>query len=90
MAATMTTHHAHGAMGSMKLMGTAKAKENGVLATFVGDLIEDLSEPLMQPAALTKHDIFREHINAMTILYFGFIVVLIAASLPVLAYLVTY
>ncbi len=78
-------------MGGMTQTGTqTKTKEIGALAIFVGDFIEDVTQTPLQPAALAKHDMFREHINAMAILYFGFIVVLIAASLPILAYLVAY
>jgi len=91
MATAMTTNHAHGAMSGMLHTGAErKSSEKSTLAIFASDLIEDLSQPLMQPASEAKHDIFREHINAMAILYFGFIVALIACSLPVLAYLITY
>jgi hypothetical protein len=55
---------------------------------FVSDLIEDLHERPLQPAHLAKHDMFREHINAMASCYFALILLLIAASVPVLAYFI--
>jgi hypothetical protein len=55
---------------------------------FVKDLIEDVWQKPLQPAAFAKHDMFREHINAMAISYFALIVLLILASFPLIAFLV--
>jgi hypothetical protein len=63
-----------------------KGTKHGRLATFVRDLIEDLRQKPLQAAAFAKHDMFREHILAMSISYFALIVLLIAISVPILAY----
>jgi len=84
MATTFTTTHI--------MQPTAQTRRKGrnqsQLSIFVADLIEDLQEKPLQPAHLAKHDMFREHINAMAASYFGLILLLIAGSLPVLAYLI--
>ena len=67
-----------------------KIATHGVAAAFVSDLIEDVQQKPLQPAALAKHDMFREHIQAMSISYFALIILLILASLPILAYVVRY
>jgi hypothetical protein len=54
------------------------------------DLWEDVCQRPLQPAFLAKHDMFREHINAMSISYFGLIVLLIAVSIPLLVFLVPF
>jgi hypothetical protein len=82
--------HTHQPIRSTHAKAVAGNTARGKLATFVGDLIEDLSQRPLQAAHLAKHDMFREHINAMAICYFGLILLLIAASLPVLAYLIAY
>jgi hypothetical protein len=58
----------------------AKPAEPGVIAQFVGDLFEDLRQKPLQDAKFAKHDMFREHINAMSISYFSLIVLLIVGS----------
>jgi hypothetical protein len=64
------------------------ATESGSVTKFLRDLFEDLREKPLQAAQFAKHDMFREHINAMSISYFALIVLLIVASVPMLAYLV--
>ena len=66
-----------------------KTAKRGVVATFLSDLIEDVRQKPLQAAEFAKHDMFREHINAMSISYFALIVLLIGASIPVLAYVVS-
>jgi hypothetical protein len=87
-----TTHHGHTAVYELasKITPGTTSPERNKAAAFIGDLLEDVLQKPLQPAALAKHDMFREHILAMSISYFALIVVLIAASLPVLAYLVSY
>ena len=67
-----------------------KAARRGIVAGFIGDLIEDIRQKPLQAAEFARHDMFREHINAMSISYFALIILLIGASLPILAYVVTY
>jgi len=66
------------------------AAKRGSVAKFLSDLFEDLGQKPLQAAQFAKHDMFREHINAMSISYFALILVLIAATLPFLGYLVTF
>jgi len=87
MATALIASHGHAAGRQETSTKTTSAKRNGVVA-FVKDLIEDVSEKPLQPAALAKHDMFREHIIAMSVSYFALIVLLIVASLPLIAYLV--
>lgn len=61
----------------------------GTLATFLHDLSEDLRQRPLQASHLAKHDMFREHINAMAICYFALILLLILASVPLMGYLVS-
>ncbi len=92
MATTFTTPHTHHGLSSL-LHPAPRAKKiakPGTVATFVGDLLEDVQQTPLQAAEFAKHDMFREHINAMSISYFALIVLLVAASLPVLAYSVQY
>jgi hypothetical protein len=64
-----------------------KVAKRGTVIGFFSDFIEDIFQKPLQPAAEAKHDMFREHILAMSITYFAFILVLIAVSLPILAIL---
>ena len=92
MATAFTASHGHAAvrsLGSTTEPKVNRAKRSKV-AVFVSDLIEDVRQKPLQAAAFAKHDIFREHINAMSISYFALIVLLILLSLPVLAYLIHY
>jgi hypothetical protein len=68
---------------------TASANTNSA-AAFVSDFLEDVLQRQLQPAALAKQNMFREHLLAMSIAYCALIAVLAAASLPVLAYLIRY
>jgi hypothetical protein len=91
MATALMTPHAHGATTSLTQSSTkARAAKHSEVKTFFSDLAEDLMQRPLQPAAMAKHEMFREHINAMTICYFSLILLLIAASLPILAYAVAY
>ena len=92
MATAFPAHHSHTTLNGAQTKPKAKNRpaKRGVIAGFVSDLIEDLRQKPLQAAHLAKHDIFREHILAMSISYFALIVLLIAASVPVLAYLVSY
>jgi len=63
-----------------------KSNKRSPVVTFLNDLLEDISQKPLQAAEHAKHDMFREHINAMSISYFALIVLLITISLPVLAY----
>ena len=93
MATAFTTPHILEPAGQTQNKEQAQrsgAAHAGKLRIFFGDLLEDLRQRPLQAAHLEKHDMFREHINAMAICYFGIIVLLIAASLPVLAYLIAY
>ena len=65
-----------------------KDTNGGQVVAFVKDLIEDVAQKPLQPAALAAHDMFREHIIAMSISYFALIVLLILASLPFITWLV--
>ncbi len=86
MATAFTPHHTMS--GLSQRVKQAKAAKPSVAAKFFRDLWEDVRERPLQPAHLAKHDMFREHINAMSISYFGLIVFLIAASVPMLVFLV--
>ena len=84
MAASITTFHGHHAGPS--LFG----QWLGEVGTFVVDLIEDLRSTPRQIQGLSQSDLFRNHLNALAISYFALIVLLLAGSLPVLAYLIQY
>jgi hypothetical protein len=87
MATTFTAAPGH-AVSRLSSVPTSKSTKHGKVAAFVTDLIEDVAQKPLQPAAFAKHDMFREHINAMSISYFALIVLLIVASVPLLAYLI--
>ncbi|HEX4285684.1 MAG TPA: hypothetical protein VHZ28_11380 [Terracidiphilus sp.] len=57
---------------------------------FFTDLGEDLLSTPKQMRGETKTDLFHKHLNALAISYFALIVLLLAASVPVLAYLIAY
>jgi len=86
MATAFTHHHAHHGMSVVTTEPKAKNTRRSPVATFLSDLLEDVQQKPLQAAKFAKHDMFREHINAMSISYFALIVLLIAISLPVLAY----
>lgn len=65
-----------------------KPAKPGVIAQFVSDLFEDIRQRPLQDAKFAKHDMFREHINAMSISYFSLIVLLIAGSVFLLPALI--
>lgn len=90
MATAFTSAHRHHAIPEAATKKISERVNRSEVATFVSDLLEDVTQKPLQPAALAKHDMFREHINAMSISYFALIIVLIAASLPILAYVVNY
>jgi len=82
-----TFAHSHSGIRVLPLYPAAKTKR-GAVATFFHDLFEDLRQKPLQAAHFAKHDMFREHINAMSITYFSLIVLLILASVPMLVFLV--
>jgi hypothetical protein len=91
MAIAFSSSHVHqGLITESKPRTEKKAAKKSAITTFVSDFIEDIQQKPLQDAKFAKHDMFREHINLMSISYFALIVVLIAASLPILAYVVQY
>ena len=92
MATAFTPTHAHHGIHTLEANPTRgdRATKRSALTTFVNDLFEDVRQKPLQAAHLAKHDMFREHINAMSISYFALILLLIGISLPILAYLVHY
>jgi hypothetical protein len=90
MATAFTATHTHQPIRATRAKASTRSKARGKFATFFNDLVEDLRQKPLQEAKFAKHDMFREHINAMSICYFALIVLLIAASLPILALAVWY
>lgn len=88
MATAFTTHHSHPKMSGLHTEAELENHHHGEVATFLSDLLEDVQQTPLQAAAHAKHDMFREHINAMSISYFALIVLLIAASVPLLGWAV--
>ena len=90
MATAVNISHGHSAANRQETHTNSKtgSTKNNKVVAFVQDLIEDVCQKPLQPAAFAKHDMFREHILAMSISYFALIVLLILASLPVIACLV--
>lgn len=84
MAASITTFHGHHAGLSLFRQWF------GEVRTFAVDLIEDLRSTPRQIQGLSQSDLFRNHLNALALSYFALIVLLLAGSLPVLAYLIQY
>jgi hypothetical protein len=91
MATTFTTAHGQTVTrGLTTRSATKKVARRGLVVQFFYDLLEDILQKPLQAAKFAKHDMFREHINAMSISYFALILLLILASLPLLAYSVQY
>jgi hypothetical protein len=88
MATVFTTHHAHHGTSGLRAEAKTKNSTKGTVAVFVSDLLEDIQETPLQAAKYAKHDMFKEHINAMSISYFALIVLLIAGSVPLLGWAV--
>lgn len=89
MATALIASHGHVAdTHETSTRSKARNTKPNEVAAFVKDLIEDVSQKPLQPAAFAKHDMFREHIIAMSVSYFALIVLLIVASLPLISYLV--
>jgi len=80
--------HAHAVLSGTltQTHSASKQKARGPITQFVRDLIEDVLQKPLQAAHLAKHDMFREHILAMSISYFALILVLILASFAVTMY----
>ena len=57
---------------------------------FFFDLVEDVLSTPKQMQGLIKTDLFHKHINALAISYFALILLLLAGSVPMLAYLISY
>jgi len=89
MATVFTQHHAHHGMSVVTKEPRTKSTRRGPIATFLSDLLEDILQKPLQATKFAKHDMFREHINAMSISYFALIVLLIGISIPTLAYAVS-
>lgn len=66
------------------------AKKHSEVRHFLADLRKCLLHEFTQAEGTEEIDLFRKHMNAMAITYFGIIVVCIIISIPVLAYLVNY
>jgi hypothetical protein len=79
----------HTAMDGLETRRQNKPAERNQIIAFVADLIEDVRQKPLQDAALAKHDMFHEHIIAMSVSYFALIVLLIGASVPLIAYLLS-
>jgi hypothetical protein len=88
MATVFTAHRAHHGLSVQRNESTTDRKARGTIVTFVSDLLEDVLQKPLQAAKFAKHDMFREHINAMSISYFALIVLLIATSVPLLGWAV--
>jgi len=88
MATAFTAHRAHHGLSVLPNEATSNRKTRGTISTFFSDLLEDVLQKPLQAAKFAKHDMFREHINAMSISYFALIVLLIAASVPLLGWAV--
>ena len=84
--ATLATAHGHGILNNSASTTRSIRKARGPITRFVHDFIEDILQKPLQAAHLAKHDMFREHILAMSISYFALIVLLILASIPVMVY----
>jgi hypothetical protein len=96
MATTFTQTHTHGNRHEVVLpaqrVTRKRTAKRSVVVKFISDLFEDLGQKPLQDAKFAKHDMFREHINAMSISYFSLILLLIAGSvflLPALIPLLT-
>jgi hypothetical protein len=89
MASTFTSIHGSHSNSSLipNTVSQKRASKRGVVANFLADLFEDVTQKPLQAAEFAKHDIFREHILAMSISYFALILLLIGASVPMLGYL---
>ncbi len=86
MAIAYTAHHAHHGLGDVRTEASPKQSKRSEVATFVSDLLEDVQQRPLQGKEFAKHDMFLEHINAMSISYFALIVLLLVASIPLMAY----
>ena len=84
MATSVTTFHGHHAEPSLFGQWFEETRR------FVVDLFEDLRSTPRQIQGLSQSDLFKNHLNALAISYFALIVLLLAGSLPVLAYLIQY
>ena len=87
MATAFTVHHAHHEVSGVQTETRTEPNRNkrGTIAVFLSDLLEDVLQKPLQGAKFAKHDMFLEHINAMSISYFALIVLLLLASVPVMA-----
>jgi hypothetical protein len=89
MATAITGADARSVISSFTPAKTGATKGRGQVAEFFVDLFEDLRHNPFD-SATPKSDLFRNHINALAISYFALIVLLIAASIPVLAWMIEY
>ena len=84
MATLASATHGHAALSGTQTQTQPQAsreqKAHGPVTQFVRDFIEDILQKPLQASHLAKHDMFREHILAMSISYFALIIVLILVS----------
>ncbi len=85
MGTTFAAHHGHHVSSRHD---EAESHKPSPVTVFLSDLLEDIQETPLQAAEHAKHDMFKEHINAMSISYFALIVLLIAGSVPLLGWAV--
>ncbi len=83
-----TTFAAHHAQHELEAAAGPALKKRAAAGVFLSDLWEDVLQKPLQAAQFAKHDMFKEHINAMSISYFALIVLLIAGSVPLLGWAV--
>ena len=86
---TMVTNAEVMAHGGFETPEARHVNRQGTFALFLDDLMEDLLQRPLQARSEATHDLFREHINALAISYFALIVILIAASVPILPYIIS-
>lgn len=87
MATLASATHGHAVLSGTQTQTQSSArKPRGPVTQFVLDFIEDILQKPLQAKHLAKHDMFREHILAMSISYFALIIVLILVSFGITMY----
>ena len=90
MATLASATHGHAVLSGTQTQPQTKSssaqKPRGPVTQFVRDLIEDVLQKPLQAKHLAKHDMFREHILAMSISYFALIILLILVSFGITMY----
>jgi hypothetical protein len=85
MATSFAHSHSHRGIAEIgripvKSAAGKQTRKPGLTTRFVRDFFEDIQQKPLQDAKFAKHDMFREHINAMSISYFTLILILIVGS----------